>query len=305
LTLNPAQTAFFDGQYRIGANYRNQWRSLPVPFNTTSVFADFGLLKGKFKSGDWLGVGIAFVHDKAGDGELKTTQLMASAAFHKSLGTEKVYLSLGVQGGIIHRNVDLSEFYYGNQWNDMAFDRNVSSGEEPGIFLEWNPDLNAGLMFSFIPSKSATVFIGGAVRHIIRPKDSFYDADNEWGIRPVANVGAQINAGKRISIEPAAVFMMQKKAMETVLGTLVGYSLSNDEKDKGTFYLGIHGRISDALIFPVGYKIKNARLLFSYDVNISSLKDASQSRGAFEFSLVYAGGRKPAGGGQMMPCPRL
>ncbi len=306
LTLNPAQTGFFDGQYRIGANYRNQWRSLPVPFNTASVFADFGLLKGKFKSGDWLGVGILLAHDQAGDGELTTTQFMVSAAFHKSLGTEKVFLSLGVQGGMFQRDIDFSKFYFDNQWNDIVFDGNVNSGEENSFQDEaqWHPDLSAGLLLSFVPSKNTIIYTGGTLRHILRPSDSFFGSDNKWGFRPVVNAGAQIKAGKHISIEPAAVFTMQKKAMETVLGALLGYSLSNEAKDKGTIYLGIHGRISDALLFPIGYKISNARLLFSYDVNLSSLKDASQSRGAFEFSIVYAGGKKPEQS-RMMPCPRL
>ena len=306
LTLNPAQTGFFDGQYRIGANYRNQWRSLPVPFNTASVFADFGLLKGKFKTGDWLGVGIVFTHDKAGDGELKTTQILLSAAFHKSLGTEKVFLSLGVQGGVYQRDIDLNKFYFDNQWSSTVFDGTINSGEETGFQSDskWQPDIHAGLMLSVMPSKKTLVYVGGSLRHINRPKDSFYDAENKWGFRPVIHAGAQIKAGKHFSIEPAAVFMLQEKAMETVLGALVGYSLSNDAKDKGTFYLGAHGRISDALIFPVGYKISNVRFLFSYDVNMSSLKDATDSKGAFEFSLIYAGGKK-ANESKMMACPRL
>lgn len=306
LTLNPAQTGFFDGQYRIGANYRNQWRSLPVPFNTASVFADFGLLKGKFNSGDWLGVGVVFAHDKAGDGELKTTQLLLSAAFHKSLGSEKVFLSLGVQGGVFQRDIDFNQFYFDNQWNSTVFDGTITSGEENSFQSEskWQPDIHAGLMLSFIPSKKSLVFVGGSLRHITRPKDSFYNGDNKWGFRPVIHAGAQVQTGEHFSIEPAVEFMMQQKAMETVFGSLFGYSLSNGTKDKGTFYLGVHARISDALIFPVGYKIKNARLLFSYDVNLSSLKDASDSRGAFEFSLVYSGGKK-SNESRIMPCPRL
>ena len=306
LTLNPAQTGFFDGQYRIGANYRNQWRSLPVPFNTASVFADFGLLKGKFKSGDWLGLGVVFAHDKAGDGELKTTQFLLSAAFHKSLGTEKVFLSLGVQGGFFMRDIDFNQFYFDNQWNNSVFDGNITSGEENSFQSEskWQPDIHVGLMLSLVPSKKTLVFVGGSLRHINRPKDSFYSAENKWGFRPVIHAGAQIKAGTQFSIEPAVEFMLQQKAMETVLGSLFGYSLSSGAKDKGTFYLGVHGRISDALIFPVGYKIANIRFLFSYDVNLSSLKDASDSRGAFEFSLVYSGGKK-ANESKGMPCPRL
>ena len=58
LTTNPANTGFIpDADYRIGANYRNQWSTImTVPYKTTSAFLDFQLFRDRLENG-WLGVG--------------------------------------------------------------------------------------------------------------------------------------------------------------------------------------------------------------------------------------------------------
>ena len=44
MTVNPAYTGMFNGTYRVGANYRNQWASVSVPYKTFAAYADYGLL---------------------------------------------------------------------------------------------------------------------------------------------------------------------------------------------------------------------------------------------------------------------
>ena len=43
LNLNPAQTGLFEGDGRLIFNYRTQWRSVQVPYNTFSFGGDFNL----------------------------------------------------------------------------------------------------------------------------------------------------------------------------------------------------------------------------------------------------------------------
>ena len=41
LNTNPAQTGLFDGDYRVGGNYRTQWWEVPgLPYTTFSCFGD-------------------------------------------------------------------------------------------------------------------------------------------------------------------------------------------------------------------------------------------------------------------------
>jgi predicted porin len=60
--------------------------------------------------------------------------------------------------------------------------------------------------------------------------------------------------------------------------------------------------VNDAVIPYVGLEFGGFRLGASYDVNISSLKTASQSRGGIEISLIYI--NFPVGN-KGIPCPRF
>src|SRR6187549_3455021 len=71
LTLNPAFTGKFDGQFRLAANHRDQWPSIPKAYVTTSASVDFGLLKSKIPEGDVFGIGISALSDQSADAALK------------------------------------------------------------------------------------------------------------------------------------------------------------------------------------------------------------------------------------------
>jgi hypothetical protein len=73
LNLNPANAGMFDGDGRLIFNYRNQWKSVPVPYNTFSFGADFNLKKSLIKNTDEA-VGIIFNHDASGDGHYKINE---------------------------------------------------------------------------------------------------------------------------------------------------------------------------------------------------------------------------------------
>ena len=71
LTLNPAFTGKFDGLWRLTANHRDQWPSIPKAYVTTSASVDFPILKGKIPEKDVFGVGISGVSDASANNILK------------------------------------------------------------------------------------------------------------------------------------------------------------------------------------------------------------------------------------------
>jgi len=96
ILVNPANTGFNpDNDYRIGANYRNQWGAVGTPFKSMSVWGDAQLFTGKFENG-WMGVGGALYRDAAGAGNLINTSAYASVAYHQMLGYSSL-LSIGLQ----------------------------------------------------------------------------------------------------------------------------------------------------------------------------------------------------------------
>ena len=72
---------------------------------------------------------------------------------------------------------------------------------------------------------------------------------------------------------------------EFLLGCGVNYLL---EGEKDIFLKsGIADRFSDAFILYFGAEIDGLSCVVSYDVNTSSLNNASNNKGGFEFALVY------------------
>ena len=52
LTLNPALTGKFDGDFRFAANYRNQWPSINNAYTTGTASFDMGILKDRIPEYD-------------------------------------------------------------------------------------------------------------------------------------------------------------------------------------------------------------------------------------------------------------
>ena len=84
LITNPANTGFIpDADYRLGANYRNQWSAImTVPYKTYSVWGDAQLFRNSIQNG-WIGVGAVVLNDVAGRGNLRSNKVYGSVAYHQ------------------------------------------------------------------------------------------------------------------------------------------------------------------------------------------------------------------------------
>src|SRR5829696_624925 len=99
LSTNPANTGFIpDGDYRLGVNFRDQWSSImSVPYKTMSAFGDVQIMKNRDQTG-WIGVGGLILRDVAGSGNLTSTKLYGSVAYHQMMGYSSL-LSMGFNVG--------------------------------------------------------------------------------------------------------------------------------------------------------------------------------------------------------------
>jgi hypothetical protein len=60
--------------------------------------------------------------------------------------------------------------------------------------------------------------------------------------------------------------------------------------------------VNDAIIPYLGLEFSGMRIGATYDINVSSLKSGSQSRGGMEISLIYI--KRPPDG-KNVPCPKF
>src|SRR5690606_34282680 len=89
LTMNPANTGLLNCDWRVAANYRDQWGSINSnPYTTGTVSYDMSLLKDKFGNGNALGIGLLGLYDKSGAGAFQNVTAGLSLAYHQHLGSD-------------------------------------------------------------------------------------------------------------------------------------------------------------------------------------------------------------------------
>lgn len=292
LTTNPANTGFIpDADYRIGANYRNQWSSImSVPYKTFSVWGDAQLFRNRIESG-WLGVGGLLLRDVAGSGSLTSTKAYASVAYHQMVGVAHL-LSAGFNVGWANKRINTSSLKFPDQFDGKFFDGNIPTS----VILDRTStsyfDVQMGLNYAFFPTDKIYVNGGVSAWHLNRPRESFFSSDpvgedSRIPVRYTAFGNASLKMSDLVILNPMAYFSTQAKTTEIVAGANVQYNLSGDGEMQLTG--GLYYRPGDAFIPMIGFEYKNIKLMFTYDATTSSLQQYNNSRGAFEFALMKHG----------------
>lgn len=292
LVVNPAFTGGFNGKARVAAIYRNQWRSVTVPFVTYGVSVDAPIIND-LTTDDNLSAGIQLYNDKAGDGNLSNFSALVSLAYHKFLG-EKAdkALTVGLQGGYTQKSVDISKLYFGDEFVNGLFQQGTSN-EYPYLNNSIKYfTVNAGISWSHSASERFGYTIGLAAMNLNQPQESFEKKKNSevgLGIRYSAQLGAIAYLSDKFSIRPGFIYQSQSTANELIAGNEFHLIVGNPEfRSIATgVFLGGWYRNGDAFMVNAGMEFKGVRIGLSYDYNTSSLKSASNGNGGFEISLRY------------------
>jgi type IX secretion system PorP/SprF family membrane protein len=295
LLLSPANAGLMpDNDYRVGLNYRNQWAVVPVPYNTVSAWADFKLYNknenGSSGQNKWLGVGLAFFSDKAGDGNLALTEVQGNVAYHLQMGQYSM-ISFGVSGAYVQRSVNYDNITFDAQWDGEKFNPVYANGEKLGVIKTNYYTLAPGINLAVFPNENLYMKFGASVANINQPKETFYkNGDNTLKYRPEANVDVSLKTGPVLIINPSAYYATQNGASELVVGSLFRTVLGENQNHQSTqLILGIFDRVGDAAIGVAGIQVGSIQFMANYDFTMSQLSPYNASYGALEFSLIYQG----------------
>lgn len=286
---NPANTGLLqDNDWRAGMNYRNQWVSVPVPYNTFSVFADCGLMRNKWET-SWLGVGLGMWRDVAGNGNLALTKVQANLAYHV-LMSDNSSLSAGLGMAYNQRSVDFSKLTYDVQWDEFSFNQNLPNNENNLTQKTNFLDLSVGMNMAFYNNSNVYVSVSAGARNVNQPVESFYGSSNKLGLRPIANIDMTYKASEKLMINPSIYYTRQKKASELVGGAMFNINVGENRiAGKNEFLIGAYYRNKDAVIVAAGYKFRQHKFTFSYDHTVSDMSQTNGGLGAFELSLILQG----------------
>ena len=302
LTLNPAFTGKFDGDIRLSANHRDQWPSIPKAYVTTSASADFNLLQKKIGEGDVFGIGFSAVTDQSADAALKLNYGSVSVSYHKSLD-ENGYNTLGggFQATYSSTILDFNKLTFEDQLTQNGFTgvtaENVNNGNTRNYM-----DVNDGILYSGSSTGTNNYYLGASVYHINRPNLSFIDKVWNLSSRVTIHGGYSFPVSNVFSINASLIHQIQNNASETLAGAAFSANLNGDTEHPSNVYFGSWIRLNDALIPYLGIEANGLRIGASYDINTSSLKAATVSRGGAEFSLIYI---KKTSQTKGIPCPKF
>lgn len=302
LTLNPAFTGKFDGKWRLAANHRDQWPSIPKAYVTTSASVDFPILSGRIPEGDVFGIGISGVSDASADNALKLNYGSVSLSYHRALDEEGYNtIGAGFQGTYSSMTIDPNKLTFEDQLTQNGFTRPTNDILYNGNNQNY-VDLNAGLLYSGSTNGENNYYLGVSMYHINRPKVSFKDKNWYLSGRVTIHGGGSFPVSDVVGVNTSVIYQVQNKASETILGAALSLNANPGEINPTSIYVGSWYRVNDAIIPYLGIEFAGLRIGASYDINTSSLKAATSSRGGSEFSIIYVRRKAESKG---IPCPKF
>lgn len=304
LTLNPALTGKFDGQYRIAGNYRNQWPTIFNAYTTGTVSFDMGILKDRISEVDQFGVGVMGFTDRSGNGALQYNYLALSTAYHKGLDEDGYnQIGAGFQATYVSKTLNPRALEFGDQLRSDGFTGVTQESFTKNQLSLSYFDVNAGVFYNGTSDGANNYYAGVSAYHINRQKETFLAGEYYLAPRVTFQAGGKIPMGYN-ALHLSANHSRQAGAVNTVIGGAYALNLTESEETGTNLYLGTWYRLGDALIPYIGLEFGGLQIGATYDVNISSLQPASNMRGGAEFSLIYI--RQPRDpSAKKLNCPKF
>lgn len=287
LTLAPSFAGMSKGS-RIALTYRDQWPNLPGTFVTMGSSFDHYLRDLKS------GVGVVFLRDRAGTGNLSLTSVGLVYSYDIKLN-RFWHLRPGVQFKYAQRSLEFNKLIFGDQ---LTLDPNGSA--PPSI--EMPPDNRKG----YVDATTSVIafndqYWGGVtVDHLFHPNQSLLGEESRVPFKVSVYGGAKIFLDKRHSYRRGRRGNDPREQSITL--TFLYKTMSRyDQLDLGAYYYknplmlgvwirgmpvireGLENR--DAVVFMIGYKANNLSIGYSYDFTISQLIGATG--GSHEISIIY------------------
>jgi len=286
LSINPANTGFFDGDARIALNERQQWWNVGYNYNTTSVSADTKLFKERLPEFDTFAAGVSGIFEKSLNGALQSNFISISSAYHKSLGYEGAHrVGLGVQLNYTSKYFDYTKLTFASQYNGRFFDPTIPvSLDNSGLASQYF-DINAGLLYAF-HSETTNLYAGASLYHINKPNETLFNiAGSTLPMRKTFHAGGEVILNEFSSVFFSGYYMKQGYADDKMYGG--AYCLKTNSRNNVAFnlYLGMWYRPDDSIIPYLGADYQDFSLGMNY--GLSSGNTINFSPNTFEVSLIY------------------
>tara|TARA_Y100001968_G_scaffold182668_1_gene167332 strand:+ start:12060 stop:13115 length:1056 start_codon:yes stop_codon:yes gene_type:complete len=301
--INPATVGVFNGWERITLSNRNQWLGVDKSYMTSQFSFDLNLLKNdNGKQNSYLGLGMSFYNDIAGEGQFGINQLNIAVSGIIPVA-EGQTVSAAIQIGGVQRSGNIASLSWGNQFNGTSFDQDINSNEFSGNSSFFHEDFGAGIYYNYRGKKNALVrneitklYGGAAFFHITQPRLKYSSGNQDkLNAKLILHAGAEIDIPKsEWSSAASFVFMNQGPHQQFLINAMMKARLRNGTKYTGIysesyFGFGLIHRLKDAIAPQLMLEFGSYKIGLLYELAVSQISQASF--GGFEISLQWANTR--------------
>jgi len=286
MSVNPANTGFFDGDARVAVNERQQWWNVGYNYNTTSVSADVKMFKNYLPEFDTFAAGISGIFEKSLNGALQSNFISLSTAYHKSLGDEGSHrFGLGVQVNYTNKYFDYTKLTFASQYNGRFFDPVVPVSLDYSDLQSKYFDINAGLIYAFHSDK-VNLYAGASLYHINKPNETLFNvAGSTLPVRQTIHAGGEIALSEFSSVLFSGYYMKQGTANDNMYGGAYCLKTNNRDNIVLNLYFGMWYRDNYSIIPYIGADYQDFSLGMNY--GLSSGNNLAFSPNTLEVSLIY------------------
>lgn len=283
LTLNPALTGYFDGNYRLALNMRQQWANVGSPYNTYSVSGELKLQDENYHD-DIFSIGISGLFDESFSKVLKSYTYSAGFSYYKFLDPDHNFkLGLAPQVSYVSKLLDFDALTVASQYQNGLFNMSLPNyldlkNDKLSYF-----DFNVGTNFAMSLNKfSANV--GYAVYHLTRPAQSlFNDQTIKLPLRHTINLSFRYSSEDLLDVNFSAHRMSEGASHDLIVGSVVGFKPTYDSKMKLNTGLWYQSN-GNSFIPYVGFEASNVAVGINYSLFTNKISNY-QPR-TFELSII-------------------
>ncbi|WP_255155482.1 PorP/SprF family type IX secretion system membrane protein [Ferruginibacter sp. HRS2-29] len=289
LLRNPALAGLYSGDFRATAAFRSQWNSVTTPYQTQGLGVELKFSTSQ-QSDNYLALGLQMTNDIAGDSKLGKTQLLPVLTYHHALSDDNdTYVSAGFMAGPVQQRFDATKLSFDDQFVNGSYSNTNPTRQ---VFTRSNVtylDASVGFLVSTSFANDVKCYAGGSWFHFNNPKVAFEPnrdvlLNNKFMIN--AGLSAPLSEYHRLILY--ADYFKQGGNNQMQGGFLYKRDLLQmDEDETISLSAGSFLRWNDAVIPVLKLDYYELGVGLTYDVNISKLRAASQSRGGFEITVSY------------------
>jgi type IX secretion system PorP/SprF family membrane protein len=274
LGLNPAQTGNFSGNWRVAANFRNQWQALDYPYRTISASFDKAFIANNRK----FAAGLYVHNDHSGSVSVTENKIGASGSYFVKF--KEFDISAGMQLGFVMKKLD--PYTLPSDYSSLSYQFESSQGGEKLSYFDVSIGTTVKRKFrGFEPE------LGIAIAHLNHPKESFVQSGERLPLRFIVDLAIKKAVTQDLYLKPRILYCTMTGAKDMVIGSEAGYQIIGNRLNLREIGFGAFWRSGDAMVLMGGVKFNKLDVSLSYDYNVSTLSAYTSHHGAFELSIIY------------------